>query len=233
MRIDEIYLSVQGEGPRAGIPTVFVRTGGCNLRCPGWPCDTLHAVLPENRKNWERLEAVDVVERIKEAAGGREVNVCLTGGEPFLQKNDELRTLVDILRSREVDGLEVDTIECFSNGTILYPDWATEDIVFIMDWKLPGSGEDPNNLNRLRNLQNLTDEDAVKFVIKDRVDFDTAVDLYEKNIRFDSPVEVYYGVAWDQMTNATLVGWVLEEKLPWRLNVQMHNYIWDRRKRGI
>ena len=233
MRIDEIYLSVQGEGPRVGVPTVFVRTGGCNLRCPGWPCDTLHAVLPENRKNWQKLEPIDVIDEIARVASGREVNVCLTGGEPFLQKNDELRTLVDTLRSHTYPDLEVDTIECFSNGTLLYPDWATEDIVFIMDWKLPGSGEDPYNKNRLLNLRNLTDEDAVKFVIKDREDFDVAVELYEKHIRFDSPVEVYYGVAWDLITNATLVDWVLKEKLPWRLNIQTHNYVWDRRKRGI
>lgn len=229
MRIDEIYISVQGEGPRVGIPTIFVRTGGCNLRCPGWPCDTLHAVLPENRKNWARMEPGDVADQVQQVANQRQVNVCLTGGEPFLQKESELHELVDILRAEQ----NIDCIEAFSNGTLLYPAWAIDDVSFIMDWKLPGSGEDPLNENRFKNLANLTDKDSVKFVIKDEEDYETAKVLWREHIADSSPVEVYFGVAWDHITNATLVGWVLEDGLPWRLNVQQHNYIWDRRKRGI
>lgn len=233
MRIDEVYLSIQGEGPRVGIPTVFVRTGGCNLRCPGWPCDTLHAVLPEYRGNWERMEPHDVGLRASIAAMGvEEWNVCLTGGEPFLQKSDELHELVLWLKSQP----DVDTVECFSNGTLQYPDWATngpQKVTFIMDWKLPGSGEDPYNEMRLQNLRNLTDEDAVKFVIKDEEDYRVAKVMYYTYIDGQSPVEVYYGVAWDLITPATLVGWVLKDGLPWRLNLQTHNMIWDRRKRGI
>lgn len=229
IRIDEIYLSVQGEGPRVGIPTVFLRTGGCNLRCPGWPCDTQHAIDIKFRKNWIPTEVADIVEKVMKVADGRQINVCLTGGEPFLQNNHELMRLVGALSQLSI----VDDIECFSNGTLEYPEWALENVNFIMDWKLPGSGEDPLNNTRLLNLSNLTDDDAVKFVIKDRADYEMAVGLYDQYICGSSGVEVFYGVAWDQLTNATLIGWVMEDKLPWRLNVQMHNYIWDRRKRGI
>jgi 7-carboxy-7-deazaguanine synthase len=226
MRVDEIYLSSQGEGPRVGIPTVFTRFGGCNLRCPGWPCDTQHAIDPQYRKEWEKLEPTDVYERIEGVVGNRQdVTVCLTGGEPFLQKESELHELVDLAS-------ELHDVECFSNGTLPYPDWAIEKICFIMDWKLPGSGEDTFNEQRIQNLKNLQDKDAIKFVIKDKNDFDLAWRLYRDYV-CHTPVEVYYGVAWDQITNATVVKWVLDSGLPWRHNVQVHNYIWDRRRRGI
>lgn len=235
MRIDEIYLSVQGEGPRVGIPTVFIRTGGCNLRCPGWPCDTLHAVLPENRHDWKRMEPAQVVkEFVKLRNGNHAVNACITGGEPFLQKDGELEELVNLLCSQSIVRNQAVTVECFSNGTLEYPAWALDLVYFIMDWKLPGSGEDPYNKMRLVNLANLSEGDAVKFVIADREDYLVAQQLWlDYIVAIKSPVEVYYGVAWDRMTDATLIKWVLEDNLPWRHNMQVHNYIWDRRKRGI
>jgi hypothetical protein len=125
-------------------------------------------------------------------------------------------------------------IECFSNGTIEYPTWAYGSIKFIMDWKLPGSGEDPYDRVRLKNLKYLGPTDAVKFVISDRLDFEEAKRLWLAHIEITQrPVQVFYGVAWDTLTNATLVKWVMKAGLPWRLNIQTHNYIWDRRQRGI
>lgn len=227
MRIDEVYLSVQGEGPRVGIPTVFTRFGGCNLRCPGWPCDTQHAIDVKYRDEWIRMDPGAIFHRISDVIGDREgVSVCLTGGEPFLQRDQDLYDLVTHIR------LKGWLIECFSNGTIPYPTWATDQINFIMDWKLPGSGEDPLNGQRIKNLQNLKEKDAIKFVIKDREDFELAKQVWNDNVRH-TPVQVFYGIVWDAMTNATLVKWVLDDQLPWRLNIQSHNHIWDRRKRGI
>lgn len=233
LRVSEIYLSVQGEGPRAGMPTVFVRFAGCNLRCAGWPCDTPHAIFPElYRKEWRSIRVIDVVNEIKVVAGDRKVNICFTGGEPFLQKHEDLAALVDTLSDHpEIHAL---TFECFSNGTLQYPDWALEQLCFIMDWKLVGSQEDPYNAMRFRNLALLRSADAVKFVIKDWNDFNQAVALYDEFIvEGKSRVEVYYGAVWGAVSNEELIGWVLDAKLPWRLNVQVHNYIWDRKKRGI
>jgi 7-carboxy-7-deazaguanine synthase len=227
MRVSEVYASVQGEGPRVGIPTVFVRFGGCNLRCPGWPCDTQHAIDPVYRHEWERYEPDALAEyaiKVAEISGTR--SITLTGGEPFLQKNDDLLQLVSMLNG---DGLDV---ECFSNGTIPYPQWAFESIDFIMDWKLPGSGED--HLNKVRaelNLPGLDEKDAVKFVCKDITDIELAEDLWEAYIKDKSPVQVFYGQAWGTISNAELAGYVMTHSLPWRLNVQLHQYIWSPNER--
>lgn len=230
MRVSEVYVSVQGEGPRVGIPTVFVRFGGCNLRCPGWPCDTPYAIDPKYRKEWTHMGAEELVALVKQKATGLDYyNICLTGGEPFLQKHDELAHFV-----RLVDNLpEAGFIECFSNGTILYPSWVFTNIMFVMDWKLDGSGEDPHNENRLVNLKELTFADAVKFVIKDEADYNLARKLWMAYIKDKSGVQVYYGAVWGAIKDSQLVQWVLGDGLPWRLNVQQHNYIWDRSQRGI
>lgn len=230
MRVDEIYVSVQGEGPRVGLPTVFARFGGCNLRCPGWPCDTQHAILPEFRNNWIRRTPGEIYDDvIYQVDKTPKMNICFTGGEPFLQNNDEFKSLTHQL----LDHDSIGTIECFTNGTIAYPAWALESIHFIMDWKLPGSGEDPLNEVRLLNLMELGEKDAIKFVIKDQEDFNVARELYVKYVENKSLVQVFYGVAWDSISNADLVDLVLTAELPWRLNMQVHNIIWDRNLRGI
>jgi len=236
MRISEIYLSVQGEGPRVGEPTVFIRFAGCNLRCPGWPCDTPHAIFPEKfRGEWKKMSVDEIEQEVTKLTQDlMYFNVCLTGGEPFLQNHTQLEQLV--IRLRMIGAV---TVECFSNGTIAYPDWIKRHdtpmsaLNFIMDWKLRGSGEDPEDSVRIENVKKFFDYDAVKFVIKNRQDYEEAKHFYGTYLEDQFYGEVYYGAVWNEITNAQLVSWVLEDGLPWRLNVQMHNYIWDRRKRGI
>lgn len=228
MRVSEVYASVQGEGPRVGEKTVFLRFGGCNLRCPGWPCDTQHAIDPAYRKEWERYKPYDLastVNKIAHKAGAE--SVTFTGGEPFLQSNQELHTLsMDLLK------LEYN-LECFSNGTILYPAWAPSAMDFIMDWKLPGSGEDPANTFRLENLSLLDNpRHAIKFVCKDLADIDYAHALWATYLHRHH-AQVYYGKVWNgNVTDAQLVDYVMANQLPWKLNVQLHNYIWDPQERG-
>jgi len=230
MRIDEIYVSVQGEGPRVGWPTIFVRFGGCNLRCPGWPCDTQHAIDPAFRSSWVGMTPSDVFETIIPMAASQPgINICLTGGEPFLQPTKDLKELVTLL-----EGLsDVGDIECFSNGTLTYPDWAFEKIKFVMDWKLPGSGEDSFNDVRLLNLGEMGEDQSVKFTIASQGDFITAVGLWNDYIRDRSLVQVFYGAVWGKLENAELIDWVLKAGLPWRFQMQVHNYVWDRSQRGI
>lgn len=242
MRVSEVYASAQGEGPNVGKTTVFLRFGGCNLRCPGWPCDTEHAINPAFRSEWEKHSVQELYERtFKVAQDAGAGIITLTGGEPFLQPKGDLEQLVQMLWN---DGYE---IECFSNGTILYPDWAPEFIHFIMDWKLPGSGEDPLNKTRFENLQALDGQStvhninpqnifpqAVKFVINDHADLAAAHGLWIDHIKNQlSNLEVFYGRVWNShLSDADLVKYVMDNGLPWRLNVQMHNYIWPANERG-
>lgn len=232
MRVSEVYASVQGEGPRVGETTVFVRFGGCNLRCPGWPCDTQHAINPAFRSEWlpytpeELLIETYGVARLTGAK-----LITLTGGEPFLQKNSELHEFVDGLHMMGY------SVECFSNGTLLYPDWAPEMVHFIMDWKLPGSGEDHNNPNRYINLKALDESiliHAAKFVCKDEVDFQTAYALWSmlpEGTR--TALQWYYGRVWDgTIENKRLAELVMKNRLPWKMNVQLHNYVWPANERG-
>src|SRR3954447_7016111 len=103
VRISEIYVSVQGEGPRTGQGTCFVRFGGCNLRCPGWPCDTLYAVDISHRREWKRHSDSEVLSSILRICEELSVsNVCLTGGEPFIQPHGALGRIVEGLRGRGI-----------------------------------------------------------------------------------------------------------------------------------
>lgn len=230
LRVSEVYASVQGEGPRTGQTTVFVRFGGCNLRCPGWPCDTQHAIDPQYRNEWAKLMPgnllLDIISTAK-VAGAK--LITFTGGEPFLQPKDDLKYLVEQLIRAGYD------IECFSNGTIEYPRWAVDHIRFIMDWKLPGSGEDHMNETRLANLGNLAymEGNAVKFVCKDEDDLLCAISLWSLHLQDCPKIIVYYGKVWEgDISDAHLAEHVMANQLPWRMNVQLHNYIWDPQERG-
>lgn len=230
LRVSEVYSSIQGEGPNVGRTTVFVRFAGCNLRCPGWPCDTQHAIDPKYRSEWAKTSSEDLVTQIEQCIdiSGAEC-ITLTGGEPFLQKHDDLYKLINQFPEQEID--------CFSNGLLTYPEWAPNYINFIMDWKLLGSGESIESAIRLHNLHLLAKSDldhAVKFVIKDWTDFEQAVQIYHKHFSsYNNVIEIYYGRVWDsKLTDRDLAEAVMLNGLPWRLNVQMHNYIWPANERG-
>lgn len=232
MRVSEVYASVQGEGPRTGQTTVFVRFGGCNLRCPGWPCDTQHAIDPKYRKQWTKYEPYELVDHVKQVAeeAGAKL-ITLTGGEPFLQKNEELEALCHALTGQGY------ALEAFTNGTIEYPDWAPENVSMIVDWKLPGSGEFSKFTDtRHQNLKALNESSiyhAVKFVCKDEADFHIARSLYLSVPEYHDSLIWYYGKVWDgEISDAELVKLALFWMLPWRLNVQLHNHIWDPQERG-
>lgn len=229
MRISEIYTSVQGEGPGVGWPTQFIRFAGCNLRCAGWPCDTQHAIDPEKyRHEWRTVTVDDIL--IDLAPNVR--RVTLTGGEPFLQPAKQLTDLVTRLLSTDY------TIEVFTNGTLPFPFWVLEPQVnIIMDWKLTGSGEDPNNETRLANLSMLNSNDAIKFVCATENDFAEACKLWAVHLAVPHYVNknphVYAGAAWGKVTEAQVADWIREAYPPFKLNVQVHNYIFDRNRRGI
>lgn len=226
MRLSEVYTSCQGEGPGVGLMTQFIRFAGCNLRCPGWPCDTQHAIDPQlYRHEWKAVTPDQVMAYVQSYPK----RVTLTGGEPFLQPSAEMDILITALVERDY------TVEVFTNGTIEWPysvGYWTHSLTIIMDWKLGGSGEDPLNEQRLENLKRLGSKDAVKFVIKDENDFRQAVHLWQEFVTRRCNAQVYYGAVWGEIENAQLVEWVGKEGLDWKLNVQLHNYIWPSHERA-
>lgn len=239
LRLVEHYISVQGEGPRTGVMTQFVRFAGCNMKCPLWPCDTQHAIDPSiymkkatedspagsYKRTPEELVG-DIIEKAR-TTGAR--NICLTGGEPFLQPNEKLIPFIKMIP----DSM---TIECFSNGSFIYPGIALKRINFIMDWKLRGSGEGETALtNRLDNALALKEDDAIKFVVTGTDDLDEAVNVWQDLViaTNNHPPLFYVGAAWGCITDQEVIDFVLANRLPWKLNVQVHKYIWAPDKQGV
>lgn len=238
LHVIEQFNSIQGEGPRVGEPTHFIRFAGCNLKCPGWPCDTQYAIDPKQYPKEKLFRSPLEVFIQAERAITNGMNVCLTGGEPCLQNAEDLECLLDLIKSHT--GVFV---EAFTNGTLLPPPQIMTRInSFVIDWKLPGSGIVTKNA-WLSQLKSLRPSDAIKFTIKDRADYDTAVELYWRTIkpttllthrssRKQAPV-VFYGPVWGVIEVSELVEWVLKDGLPWRLNTQVHKYIWSPDTKGV
>ncbi len=233
LKVVEIFKTIQGEGPNAGTATTFVRFGGCNLRCPGWGtgllpdgtqvrgCDTVYAVYPEWRSNWDAHTPDEVYDRITTAGLN---HICITGGEPLTQPAEQLSQLVHSLLG---DGY---TIDLFTNGTRLLPDWArTTGVTVVMDYKLPGSGESGSFNNA--NWRLLQKKDEVKFVCKDRADFDAAAVAI---IAYQAAAEAFsgflephfsFGVVYGELEESLLAEWIIEDYPYVKLNVQVHKKI--------
>lgn len=227
--LSELYTSIQGEGPNVGQPTQFVRFAGCNLRCPGWPCDTEHAINPSIwRREAERLKPEQLVDKL--ALWPRALT--LTGGEPFMQDIEELEEFFWETLSRGY------TTDVFTNGTFEFPEWAIAHCTIIFDWKLGGSGESHrNNTIRNNNLERLDRRHAVKFTVKDINDLEEARYYYETwqgKSHFPLPFQIFFvGGVWGQIADVEIIEFVEKHQLPWRLNVQLHKHIWKAEERGV
>ena len=210
--INEIFYSVQGESSYAGQPCVFVRLTACDLRC-SW-CDTPYA-FHEGAKR-----PLDAVLRDVERYDCPLVEV--TGGEPLLQ--EAVYPLMDALLAR---GKTVLLETGGHRSTARVPD----QVVTILDVKCPGSGEagrmDWANLDRLRP------HDEVKFVIKDRADYEYARAVVRDRDLAARAAAVHFSPVHGEMDLRTLSEWVLADRLPVRVQVQLHKYIWDPSTRGV
>jgi 7-carboxy-7-deazaguanine synthase len=197
--------------------------------------DTQHAIDPEKyRHEWENVTPRDIFERVS-VSWVR--HVTLTGGEPFLQPSADLELLVDHM-------LTHCRFNIFTNGTLPFPRWIQKpDIKVIMDWKLPGSGEQYAGLKgeptRLDNIAMLGPKDSIKFVCVDKEDFWTAHRVIENHPelfkRYGGVGNLYLGAAWSKLRESQLVEWLKANGNPYdfKLNVQVHNFIYDREERGI
>jgi organic radical activating enzyme len=202
------------------------------MNCPGWPCDTPHAVKPEifmaeggSYKRTPEFLLQDCLD-LREKDGSN--NICLTGGEPFLQPTAKMDALILLLKENGF------VVEAFTNGSFPYSDIALENVRFMMDWKLDGSGEGSTKLTaRKLNALSIRNGSGIKFVCKDEHDFNQAIEIWNsiKN-DVDSTVQFWAGSAWAVFPERDVVEKILENKLPWRMNVQVHNFIWPVNERG-
>jgi 7-carboxy-7-deazaguanine synthase len=211
MRISEIYTSVQGETQYAGLPCTLVRTTGCDLRC-GY-CDTAYAFY--GGRDMELAEILAEVRRLGAPL------VLLTGGEPMLQR--EIVALAELLLA---DSRQVMIETSGAHEVNVLP----EAVIRIVDVKTPASGE--SHRMRWEVLEGLRPRDAAKFVLCNESDYRWALDVIQKH-KLTERTEVLVSPSHGQLEPRLLVEWMLRDKLPARLNLQLHKYIWGADVRGV
>jgi 7-carboxy-7-deazaguanine synthase len=210
--VHEIYTSIQGESSFAGMPCAFVRLTGCNLRCV-W-CDT-----PQAFYGGTRMQRTDVLARA--LALGTPL-VELTGGEPLLQPG-----AIPLLREL-CDAGKCVLLETSGEAPV---DKVDPRVHKIMDLKAPGSGE--SHRNRWSNLDHLTANDEIKFVLADRGDYEWMKGAIREH-RLEGRVKsLLASCVFGALATKDLVAWVLEDKLDVRVQLQLHKYIWGRDAQGV
>jgi 7-carboxy-7-deazaguanine synthase len=212
LTINEIFHSIQGESTHAGRPCVFVRLTACDLRC-SW-CDTPYA-FHEGRK----MSLDEVIDRVR----GYECDLVeITGGEPLLQQ--EVYPLMD----RLLAGGRTVMLE---TGGHLSVERVPEAVIRIIDVKCPGSGE--AGKTHWANLDLLRRTDEVKFVIKDRADYDYAREVVAKRALAGRCAAILFSPVHGVQDAKQLAEWVLADRLPVRVQLQAHKYIWSPDTRGV
>jgi 7-carboxy-7-deazaguanine synthase len=212
LTVNEIFHSIQGESTHAGRPCVFVRLTACDLRCT-W-CDTTYA-FHEGHK----MSVDEVVDRVR--SYGCDV-VEITGGEPLLQKE------VYPLMQRLLDDGRTVMIE---TGGHLSVDAVPDAVIRVIDVKCPGSGE--ADKNHWANLERLRPTDEIKFVIKDRADYEYARDVVIRHELAARCNAVLFSPVHGVQDAKSLAEWVLADRLPVRVQLQTHKFIWDPQTRGV
>lgn len=204
LRLTEIFLSLQGETSRAGLPTVFVRLTGCPLRC-SW-CDT-----PYSFQGGETVTLTALLDRVAEYGVP---TVCVTGGEPLAQKNclPLLTALCDAGYSVSLEtsgALDVSQVDARVSR--------------VIDIKPPGSGEAARN--RWENIAHLTPHDEIKFVLASRADYDWAREVMNAH-KLSQVCPVLFSPVQGELAPAQLAEWVIADRLPIRMQVQLHKILW-------
>lgn len=226
MQITEIYKSIQGESTHAGLPCVFVRLTGCNLRC-SW-CDSEYTFTGGHRMSLE--EVLEEVERL--SPGGL---VEITGGEPMLQEKE----VVPLMQRLLDDGYTV-LLETSGERPL---QTVPKGVVKIVDVKCPDSGE-PDTFDP-ENLESLSSADEVKFVLSDRTDYEFARDFVTRHDLARRVNAVLFSPAFAKdarggrdtshclLDPRELAEWMLADNVPARLGLQLHKFIWDPALKGV
>jgi 7-carboxy-7-deazaguanine synthase len=208
MKINEIFYSIQGEGAWSGIPNIFIRTTGCNLRCSY--CDTKYAYY-----EGEEIKIDDIIEKIKKY---RCKHICITGGEPLLQEN-----IYDLI-NRLIKKNYYICIE--TNGSIDINRLSKiRNLLISLDIKCPSSKMKEKNI--LNNINYLKKTDQLKFIIKDEKDY-----LYAKKIIEEKKpmCNIYFQPMW-KSDPKQLANWIVSDNLNVRLGLQLHKIVWGDKRR--
>ena len=204
LRITEIFLSLQGESTTTGLPTVFIRLTGCPLRCHY--CDTAYAF-----SGGQQIPVEDIVAEVN----GYDVKrVTVTGGEPLAQPE-----CLNLLGALCDDGFDV-SIETSGALSVAHVD---RRVTIVMDLKTPSSGEQQRNL--FSNIDYLANKDEIKFVISDRADYVWAKDIIETH-NLNRRAHLLLSPNHAELKPRQLGEWILEDRLPVRLQIQLHKYLW-------
>lgn len=227
MQITEIYKSIQGESTYAGLPCVFVRLTGCNLRC-SW-CDSEYTFTGGHRRTLE--EVIEEVGRLSPGGGLVEI----TGGEPMLQERE-----VVPLMQRLLDACYTVLLETSGERPL---ERVPRRVIKIVDVKCPDSGE-PDTFH-MENLDCLSPEDEVKFVLSSRNDYEYARDFVARHHLRDQVNAVLFSPAFSKEASGArdascclldpreLAEWMLADGVPARLGLQLHKFIWDPALKGV
>ncbi len=212
LTVNEIFHSIQGESTYAGRPCVFVRLTACDLRCT-W-CDTPYA-FHEGRKR-------PVADVLADVGRFDCPLVEVTGGEPLLQEDvyPLMQSLLDLGKTVLLETGGHHSIASVPEG-----------VTTILDVKCPGSGEAAHN--DWANLDRIRPHDEVKFVVQDRADYDFARDVIRRHRLPERAAAVHLSPVHGVLDPQQLAGWVLEDRLPARVQLQLHKYIWDAHTRGV
>jgi 7-carboxy-7-deazaguanine synthase len=231
MFITEIFKSIQGEGTRAGLPCIFVRLTGCNLRCT-W-CDTAYAFHGGKKMELDEVMArVDELAERREGAHGSQAPVPLvelTGGEPLLQEE-----IYELAEGLLIAGY---TVLIETSGERFIGRLPAE-VIKIVDVKCPDSGE--ANTFDMKNLEALSENDEVKFVISTRRDYEFAREFTAQHRLAERVKQVLFSPVFrdpegkcEGLEPRTLTEWILADGLPVRLGLQLHKFIWDPATKGV
>lgn len=212
LTVNEIFHSIQGESTHSGRRCVFVRLTACDLRC-SW-CDTPYAFTEGSKMSLD-----DIVAKVKSFDCSV---VEITGGEPLLQKN-----VYPLMQRLLDDGFTV----MLETGGHVGVEQVPERVIKVMDVKCPGSGE--SHRNHWSNLDRLGSRDEVKFVIKDRDDYDFARAVVMRHRLIGRVAAVLFSPVHGVLDPRLLAEWILEERLDVRLQLQAHKFIWDPQTRGV
>ncbi|HXZ39939.1 MAG TPA: radical SAM protein [Terriglobales bacterium] len=227
MQITEIYKSIQGESTHAGLPCVFVRLTGCNLRC-SW-CDSEYTFSGGHRMTME--EVIEEVEQLSPSGGLVEI----TGGEPMLQE----REVVPLMQRLLDEGYTV-LLETSGERPLEH---VPKGVTKIVDVKCPNSGE-PDTFC-MENLETLTSSDEVKFVLSDRSDYEFARDFVARHHLAGCVNALLFSPAFSKdarggrdtshclLDPRELAEWMLADNVPARLGLQLHKFIWDPAMKGV
>lgn len=218
MKVSEIFLSIEGEGSRAGLPCVFVRLHGCNLRCSY--CDSMYAV---EGCDYFEMSVDEIVSKVNSFGVGR---VTITGGEPLIHK-DVLNLIETLCKSNEVN-VETNGAVSISSITSI-PAHSEGKLIVTMDWKSYSSNMSHKMIED--NLRLLSSKDVLKFVVGTFEDLQQMFDLLKDN---ELLCNIYVSPVFGEIEPCDIVKYILDNGLfSCHVQLQLHKFIWDKDKRGV